>query len=336
MNFEINYTIEKMKELNIETLDERLDIIIDKINSGEITKVVFLLGAGVSVASGIPDFRSSDGFYNSIDPSQFSIPKKKDLEMIKKNPAYLLTAQMFESNQLPLLEAKRSFIIELLEKKYKPTLTHWFLRLCHERNILHHIYTQNIDNLEKEVGIPSHKITQLHGTIGKAVCYFCNRQFPINDFYDHIKNNIRNVNNNDNDNKDIKSTELLCNKCQKPGIKPDIVMFGETIKENKFNETKDAELLIVSGTSLQVFPANKIPLRVPIGCSRMVINNELPLIPDFMQPDTLDLFIEGKCDESFLEFASYLGWTDDLIKLVKKNKKNISKDSLDLMMNDDE
>jgi NAD-dependent SIR2 family protein deacetylase len=240
---------------------------------------------------------------------------------------------MFESNQLPILEAKRSFIIDLLEKKYKPTLTHWFLRLCNERKILHHIYTQNIDNLENIVGIPSHKITQLHGTIDKAICYFCNNYYPITDFYNHIKDNIRDI--NDPDLKDKpKSTELICDKCDRPGIKPDIVMFGEEVKDTSFEATKDADLLIISGTSLQVFPANKIPLRVPIGCPRMIINNELPLIADFMESDTFDLFIEGNCDESFLEFASYLGWTDDFIKLVKKNKKKISKESLDLILSD--
>jgi NAD-dependent SIR2 family protein deacetylase len=331
--------INKMKGLNKESLNERLDVIIDKINNEEITKVVFLLGAGISVASGIPDFRSDDGFYKTINTSQLSITKKKDLEMLKKDPNYILTSKMFESNQLPLLEVKRSFILDLLDKKYKPTLAHWFLRLCHERKILHHIYTQNIDNLESEVGIPSHKITQLHGTIGKAVCYFCNKPYPITDFYDHVKHNIRNIDKRKGSNEAqeecaSKSIELICDKCENPGIKPDIVMFGEEIKERSFKYTKDADLLIVSGTSLQVFPANQIPLRVPLGCPRMVINNELPFIPDFMESDTFDLFVEGDCDERFLEFAAYLGWTNDLVKLVKKNKKNITPKSFDLIIND--
>jgi NAD-dependent SIR2 family protein deacetylase len=323
-----------IKKLNDCIVDERFDVIIDKINNGDIKKIVFLLGAGISVASGIPDFRSSTGFYNTIDHSRLSLRKKKDLEMVKKNPSYLLTSKMFESNQLPLLEAKRSFILELLEKKYKPTLTHWFLRLCLERNILHHIYTQNIDNLENEVGVPSNKITQLHGTISKAVCYFCKETYPITDFYNHVKNNIRII---DNDNKDdnMKSMELVCDKCGKPGIKPDIVMFGEEIKEKSFEAVKDADLLIISGTSLQVFPANKIPMRVSPGCPRMIINNELPHIPNFMQSDAFDLFIEGECDEKFLELASYLGWIDDFIKLVKKNKKNISSKSFEVILSDD-
>jgi hypothetical protein len=109
---------------------------------------------------------------------------------------------------------------------------------------------------------------------------------------------------------------------------------GEIIKKSLFDATKDADLIIVSGTSLQVYPANKIPLRVPLNCHRMVINNELPFIPDFMEPDTFDLFIEGNCDESFLEFASYLGWTDDLVNLIKNNKENISKKSLSLIVDD--
>jgi NAD-dependent SIR2 family protein deacetylase len=111
-------------------------------------------------------------------------------------------------------------------------------------------------------------------------------------------------------------------------------MFGEEVKDTSFEATKDADLLIISGTSLQVFPANKIPLRVPLGCYRMIINNELPFIPDFMEADTFDLFVEGTCDESFLEFASYLGWTDDFIKLVKKNKKKICTESFNLIMED--
>jgi NAD-dependent SIR2 family protein deacetylase len=327
--------ISKMKELNNETIDERLDTIVDKIKNGEINKVIFLLGAGISVDSGIPDFRSDNGFYKNVDPTKFSITNQKDLEIIKDNPAYLLTSQFFERNQLPILEAKRSFIMEFLENKYKPTLTHWFLRLCYDHKILHHIYTQNIDNLENEVGIPSDKITQLHGRLGYAVCYFCNQNYPINDFYNHLKNNIRNIH---DFNDSTQSKELLCDNCGKPGIKPDIVLFGEIIKKSLFDATKDADLIIVSGTSLQVYPANKIPLRVPLNCHRMVINNELPFIPDFMEPDTFDLFIEGNCDESFLELASYLGWTDDLVNLIKNNKENnkenISKKSLSLIVDD--
>ncbi len=327
----IKLKLKEMLKLNSKTIDNRFDVIIDKINNGEIKKVVFLLGAGISVSSGIPDFRSADGFYNNLDPSLLTIRSKKDIEMIKNNPTYLLSSEFFEKTQLPLLETKRSFILELLEKKYKPTLTHWFIRLCHEKKILHHIYTQNIDNLEVQTGIPQDKITQLHGTIDKAICHFCYNIYPMNDFYEHMKNNIKDIKDEDNL---TKSKKLLCNKCNKPGIKPDIVLFGEQLNENSFDETKDADLLIISGSSLKVSPANKIPLSVPIECSRLIINNELPFIPDFLEPDTFDLFIEGGCDEKFLEFASYLGWTDDLIKLIKKNKKNISEKSLELLLED--
>jgi NAD-dependent SIR2 family protein deacetylase len=329
---DIKKKIKEMLKLNSpEKVDERLDVIIDKINNGEIKKVVFLLGAGISVASGIPDFRSSDGFYNNLDPSLLSIRSKKDIDMIKNNPTYLLSSEFFEKNPLPLLETKRSFILQLLEKKYKPTLTHWFLRLCHEKKILHHIYTQNIDNLEIETGIPQDKITQLHGTIDKAICYFCYNVYPINDFYNYLKKNVKDIEDEDNV---IKSKKLLCPKCNKPGIKPDIILFGEQLNEISFEETKDADLLIIAGSSLKVSPANKIPLSVSIECPRMIINNEFPFVPDFLQPDTFDLFIEGKCDETFLEFSSYLGWTDELIKLVKKNKKNISEKSLELILQD--
>ena len=328
---DINKKIKEMKELNLETVDQRLDIIIDKINGGEIKKVVFLLGAGISVSSGIPDYRSADGFYNNLDPSLLSIRSKKDIEMIKNNQTYLLSSEFFEKNQLPLLETKRSFVLESLEKKYKPTLTHWFLRLCHEKQILHHIYTQNIDNLEVETGIPQNKITQLHGTIDKAICHFCYNIYPINDFYEHMKNNIKDIKDPNNL---TKSKKLLCHKCNKAGIKPDIVLFGDQLNEISFDESKEADLIIISGTSLKVFPANKIPLNVPIECSRIIINNELPFIPDFLESDTFDLFIEGNCDESFLEFTSYLGWTDDLIKLIKKNKKKISEKSLELLLQD--
>lgn len=328
---EKNEKIKEMEKINSNTINERFDVIIDKINNGEIKKVVFLLGAGVSVSSGIPDYRSSDGFYNTFDPSLLSIRSKKEIEQIRNNPTHLLSSEFFEKNQLPLLEAKRSLILKLLEKKYKPTLTHWFLRLCHEKKILHHIYTQNIDNLEIETGIPHNKITQLHGTVDKAICHFCYNVYPINDFYNHLKNNIKDINGEDNI---TKSKKLLCHKCNKPGIKPDVVMFGEQVTETAFEETKEADLLIITGSSLKVSPANKIPLSVSIECPRMIINNELPYIPDFLEPDTFDLFIKGNCDESFLEFSSYLGWTDEFIKLVKKNKKNISEKSLDLILQD--
>jgi NAD-dependent SIR2 family protein deacetylase len=147
-----------------------------------------------------------------------------------------------------------------------------------------------------------------------------------------LKNNIKDIKCQYNNS--TKSKKLLCNKCTKPGIKPDITLFGEQLNETSFDKTKDADLLIISGSSLKVSPANKIPLSVSIKCPRMIINNELPFIPDFVKPDTFDLFIKGKCDETFLEFTSYLGWTDDLIKLVTKNKKHISEKSLELILQD--
>lgn len=311
--------------------DIKMDIIIDKIKSGALKKVVFLLGAGISVSSGIPDFRSDNGFYKTIKPELFTA-SQEDKEKISMNPHYALTIDLFRKNQLPLLELKRNLCLSLYEKKYKPTITHWFIRLCQEYNILHHIFTQNIDNMELSVGIDNSKITNLHGSINEYSCYLCNSKYPSNDYYNHIINNIRDIS---DANDKIESKEIYCINCHKPSVKPDIILFGEQLKsfDNVKTICKDADLLIISGTSLKVKPANEIPLYVSLECPRMIINNELPVINDFEENNLLDIFIEGDCDNNFYDMIIYLGWIDKMIKLVNEN--NICKKGFDIIFNDE-
>jgi NAD-dependent SIR2 family protein deacetylase len=120
------------------------------ILSSECKSIGILTGAGVSVASGIPDFRSVGGMYDTLRPDLITATPAQR-EMMEYEPMSVVTWEMFSQNQFPYMEVRRPFILGTQKQQWKATITHRFFELLYQKtnnggnNKLTRIYTQNID-----------------------------------------------------------------------------------------------------------------------------------------------------------------------------------------------
>ena len=184
----------------------------------ESERIVFFGGAGVSTESGIPDFRSVDGLYSQ----KFDYPPEAIIShtFYERKPEYFF--RFYREKMLPL--------------GFEPNVTHKVLARWEEEGKLSAIVTQNIDGLHQKAG--SQKVYELHGSVLRNYCTRCHQFYPA----EYVKN---------------------CDgvpKCDCGGIvKPDVVLYEEglnqTTIENSIHAIANADLLIVAGTSLTVYPA---------------------------------------------------------------------------------
>jgi NAD-dependent deacetylase len=189
---------------------------IDYVNQSN--KIVFFGGAGVSTQSGIPDFRSVDGLYH----------QKYD-----EPPETILSATYFEARTEDFYRFYRE---KMLYLDAQPNVTHRVLAELEQMGKLTGVVTQNIDGLHQKAG--SKKVYELHGSVLRNYCRRC-RTFYSAEF---IKN----------------STGIPRCKCGGV-IKPDVVLYEEGLDDDVVNGAvraiAGADLLIVGGTSLVVYPA---------------------------------------------------------------------------------
>lgn len=200
--------------------------------------IVFFGGAGVSTASGIPDFRGKDGLYS----------KKYE----GKDPEYLLSRTCFIKEKELFFKFYRD---KMDMRGVTPNITHKYLAKLEELGKLKCIITQNIDCLHQKAG--SKKVYELHGTMGKNYCMNCYKEFTP----DYIFN----------------SEELVpvCDCCGSY-IRPDIVLYEEPLDHITLScateDLYEADLVIVAGTSLTVHPACDMVFRY--NGKLVIINNE--------------------------------------------------------------
>ena len=185
---------------------------------GESSRIVFFGGAGVSTESGIPDFRSVDGLYSQ----KFDYPPETIIShtFYERKPEYFF--RFYREKMLPL--------------GFEPNITHKVLARWEQEGKLSAVVTQNIDGLHQKAG--SKKVYELHGSVLRNYCVRCGKFYPaefIRD-YDGVP------------------------KCDCGGIvKPDVVLYEEGLDQNTIEKSVsalyNADLLIVAGTSLTVYPA---------------------------------------------------------------------------------
>lgn len=109
-------------------------------------------GAGISTSAGIPDFRSPEtGLYANLE--RLNLP----------HPEAVFELSFFRENPLPFYTLAQ----ELYPGKYRPTITHSFINLLHQKGLLLKLFTQNIDCLEREAGVPGDKIIEAHGSFAE-------------------------------------------------------------------------------------------------------------------------------------------------------------------------
>ncbi len=183
--------------------------------------IVFFGGAGVSTESGIPDFRSADGLYSSKYDRKFS-------------PEEILSHNFFYSHTNDFYKFYKD---KMIYTKAKPNPAHIVLAQLEKMGKLKAIITQNIDGLHQMAG--SKNVFELHGSVYRNYCTNCYRSYDL----DYI----------------IKSKDIP--KCESCGgiIKPDVVLYGEALDNDvingALNAIKNADTLIIGGTSLVVYPA---------------------------------------------------------------------------------
>ncbi|EES41971.1 transcriptional regulator, Sir2 family [Staphylococcus caprae M23864:W1] len=186
----------------------------------ESEKIVFFTGAGVSVASGIPDFRSMGGLFDEIS---------KD----GQSPEYLLSVDHLNDDKESFIDFYHK---RLLIADKKPNIVHqWIAELEHEGQSLG-VITQNIDGLHTDAG--SQHVDELHGTLNRFYCINCYNEYSKSQVMD---NHIR-----------------YCEKCGQI-LRPDIVLYGEMLNQNTvfkaLEKIQNADTLVVLGSSLVVQPA---------------------------------------------------------------------------------
>ncbi len=206
-------------------------------------RIVFFGGAGVSTESGIPDFRSAGGLYQSPGETS-SIP-----------PEIRLSARHFTAQPADFFAY---YFQHLLHPSALPNPAHLALAAWEARGRVLAVITQNIDGLHQTAG--SRHVLELHGSVHRNHCLRCQRVFPraqMDSIRDH----------------------LGIPRCACGGIvRPDVVLYGEGLDDRVWNQAmaaiRAADLLIVGGTSLTVYPA--AGLVDGYHGSRLVIINQDP------------------------------------------------------------
>lgn len=186
--------------------------------------IAILSGAGISTDSGIPDFRSKNGLYNNMD-SEFK----------EYQPEYFLSLSCYLHNNKLFYK----YIKKYLDcRAFEPNITHLKFAEWEKQGKRVSVITQNIDGLHEKAG--SKEIYNIHGNLYKNYCPYCGKIFDGGYIFDS------------------KEEIPECDECG-GAVRPDIVLYGEHLPIATFEEATEvlhkADLMIVVGTSLSVYPA---------------------------------------------------------------------------------
>jgi NAD-dependent deacetylase len=206
-------------------------------------RAVVLTGAGISVPSGIPDFRSpGTGLWENVDPMEVA-----HIDAWRRDPDRFWS---FYSQRF----------VSLVDKQ--PNEAHLALAELERRGLVRAVITQNIDRLHRLAG--SERLIEVHGSIDRSVCMQCGGKVPL----DRV---IRLLEEGDG--------APLCQACVVP-LKPDVVLFGELLPERALSEAQElamgADLMICVGSSLEVYPVAGLPAMTHGGGGRIVLITQGP------------------------------------------------------------
>ena len=202
-------------------MNDKTELLKNFINESE--NIVFFGGAGVSTESGVPDFRSKNGLYN-----------QHDVRFENYTPEYLLSHECLVNEPEVFFEFYRQ---KMDTRKIKPNAAHYYLAELEKSGKLKAVVTQNIDGLHQLAG--SKNVYEIHGTTKRNYCVKCKKEYP-SDYIFESQDSIP--------------------RCGCGGIiRCDVTLYGESLPEdaveNAILAIYDADMLIVGGTSLSVYPA---------------------------------------------------------------------------------
>lgn len=253
---------------------------MDKINRlaalwKNAKNVVVLTGAGVSTASGLPDFRSKTGLW-----------KQRPEALATLNALYNTPDEFYFFYQWRLAQLW----------KVKPNFAHAMLSDVEKHGLIKLLVTQNVDGLHQRAG--SENVTELHGSMYTVSCLDCNAKYDskvmVPEDIDWEKQTSEGY---------TPGKETVCPACGGK-LRPDVVLFGESLPSDNWEKSvvaaKNADLMIVLGSSLLVGPANMLPdYAMQNGGKLAIINN----------------------DSTHLDNAADVVINDDIIETLEKVKK---------------
>ena len=209
----------------------------------ESERAVVLTGAGISVPSGIPDFRSpGTGLWENVDPMEVA-----HIDAWRRDPDRFWN---FYSQRF----------VSLVDKQ--PNEAHIALAELERRGLVRAVITQNIDRLHRLAG--SERLIEVHGSIDRSVCMECGGKVPLERVVKLLE---------------AGDGAPLCEACVAP-LKPDVVLFGELLPERALSEAQqlamDADLMICVGSSLEVYPVAGLPAMTHGAGGRLVLITQGP------------------------------------------------------------
>ncbi|XP_049852619.1 NAD-dependent protein deacetylase sirtuin-2-like [Schistocerca gregaria] len=290
---EVTLLVSDLQRIQLEDRsDQDLSELASYMASTRCKNIVVLTGAGISVECGIPDFRTpGTGLYDNLAKYNLPIPEA------------IFDIRFFYLNPMPFFDLAKS----LCPGNHRPSTCHYFIRILQEKQLLLRNYTQNIDTLEIQAGIDMNNLVFAHGSFASSTCLSCKKSYPLS----WVKEEL------------LLHSFLKCESCS--GIvKPDIVFFGESLPDRfyqlRHSDLSKADLLLVIGTSLQVYPFSDLVSMVPNTCVRALVNNAV--VGDFKKPAIpslyRDLIIIGNCQQSIKKLIGLLNWQADLDALIHK------------------
>ena len=248
----------------------------------DTSDTISLTGAGISVPSGIADFRSEHGLWSKYDPYEYGSYQK-----FIEDPSY------FWEMHVDILAALQ---------KAQPNPAHKALAVMEEKKKLTGVITQNIDGLHQRAG--SRTVYELHGTNDTCSCTICGKTYDTGPIADVLLS--------------FEKDELVqlmrsgreIPTCECGGwIKPDVILFGELMPRETFSAAERAAsscaLLLVVGSSLQVQPAASIPFVTKRSGGKVAIINKDPGVMDW----AADFVFHERAEVLLPELISILGLT---------------------------
>ncbi|TFF83876.1 NAD-dependent deacylase [Candidatus Thorarchaeota archaeon] len=223
------------------------------------SRIVALTGAGISVDSGIPDFRSEGGLWKRYDPHEYA------------------TIESFERDPSKFWTMGRELAETILQAK--PNAAHSALARLEELGKLRGVITQNIDNLHQAAG--SRNVVELHGNYLRAFCTSCKAEYVGDEVHLRVAKG------------DIPP------KCEKCGgiLKSEAILFGEPLPKEPMARAiklcEESDLMLVIGTSLSIYPVAFLPQHAKNNGAKIILVN----LEGTNRDDVADIVLRGRAAE---------------------------------------
>lgn len=281
------------------------------IKEGRFKKIVTVVGTAFSASAGIPNYRSPQShLYHRLFNRNVYRPE----DLFHKEHYELVPHRFID------------LFKDLLPEQYKPTLSHYFIKLLETKGMLLRHYTQNVDSLDMMAGVSQEKLVEANGSFRIQHCMLCRVRY----YYSWWRELI------------LTNTIPRCKQCMWY-VLPDVVFLGELLPSHFFTKIEAdyrvADLLIIMGTPLNVLPFAHF-YNYFKNCPRLVINREnIDKEYVYMQyfgnaqrtrkvdfdpvKNSKDVLWISECDEATKLMAEKLGWTEELYSLMEEGHKKL-------------